>query len=134
MLKSLMPYPVAGNPEGIQITDLALLQTQAVIQKYEDAGQGKDLIQKSEVAGDLENPNLLKAIQEARNGMLSGDMEKIIQQRGQYDKTPSPPLADLLFWAYEQEGDTALAEAQSQPEKIYIGVIGNRPTNIMSRP
>ncbi len=114
LLKPLMSYPVAGYPEGIHITDLALLQTQAAIQKHEGADRGKDLIKKSEVAGDLENPDLLQAIQAARNGMLSGDTAKIIQQRSQFDKTPSPPLADLLFWAYEQEGDATFAEAQSQ--------------------
>ncbi len=117
MLKSVMSYPIAGYPEGIHITDLALLQTQAAIQKYEGPDRGKNLIKKSEVAGDLENPELLQAIQTARHGMLSGDTAKIVQQRGQYDKTLSPPLADLLFWAYEKEGDNVFAGAQSQSGK-----------------
>lgn len=118
LLKSVMSYPVAGYPEGIHITDLALLQTQAAIQKYEGLDRGQDLIKKSEVAGDLDNPELLQAIQAARNGMLVGDTAKILQQRGQYDKTPSPPLADLLFWAYEQAGDNQFADAQSRSEAL----------------
>lgn len=110
-LKKTAFYPAPGHKEGLNISDISIKQTKAAIQQYEGPERGSEIGADEEAAGGVDDPDLLKAIQAARTGLMAGNPQKIIEQHKQYEETPSIQLGHLLNWAYQVEGDTALEEA-----------------------
>ena len=110
-LKKVSSYPAPGQKEGLIISDISIKQTRAAIQQYEGPERASDIGEDEEAAGGVDDPDLLKAIQAARTGLMAGKPQKIIEQHKQYEETPSIQLGHLLHWAYQVEGDTALEEA-----------------------
>lgn len=110
-LNKVGPYPAPGQKEGLNIADISLKQTKAAIQQYEGPERGRDIGDDEEAAGGVDDPDLLKAIQAARTGLIAGNPKKIIEQHPQFAETPSVQLGHLLNWAYQVEGDSAVEEA-----------------------
>ncbi len=111
-LKKVASYPAPGHKEGLNISDISIRQAQVAIQQYEGSERGGEIGEDDEAAGGVDDPDLLKAIQAARTGLMAGNPQKIIEQHKQYEETPSIQLGHLLNWAYQVEGDTALEEAE----------------------
>ena len=110
-LNKVGPYPAPGQKEGLNVADISLKQAKAAIQQYEGPERGGDIGDDDEAAGGVDDPDLLKAIQAARTGLMAGDPKKVIEQHRQFEETPSVQLGRLLNWAYQVEGDTAVEEA-----------------------
>ena len=110
-LNKVAPYPAPGQKEGLNVADISLKQTKAAIQQYEGPERGSGIGDDEDAAGGVDDPELLKAIQAARTGLMAGNPQKVIEQHRQYEETPSIQLAQLLNWAYQVEGDTAFDEA-----------------------
>ena len=104
-------YPAPGQKDGLNIADITLKQTKAAIQQYEGPERGSDIGDDEEAAGGVDDPDLLKAIQAARTGLMAGNPKKVIEQHKQFEETPSVQLGHLLNWAYQVEGDSAVEEA-----------------------
>ncbi len=111
-LNKLGPYPAPGQTDGLNIADISLKQTKAAIQQYEGPERGSDIGNDEEAAGGVDDPELLKAIQAARTGLMAGNPKKVIEQHPQFEETPSVQLGHLLNWAYQMEGDSAVEEAK----------------------
>ncbi len=110
-LNKVGSYPAPGQKEGLNIADISLKQAKAAIQQYEGPERGADIGDDEEAAGGVDDPELLKAIQAARTGLMAGNPQKVIEQHKQFEETPSVQLGHLLNWAYQVEGDTAVEEA-----------------------
>ncbi len=110
-LNKVGAYPAPGQKDGLNIADISLKQTKAAIQQYEDPERGGDIGDDEEAAGGVDDPDLLKAIQAARTGLMAGNPKKVIEQHRQFEETPSVQLGHLLNWAYQVEGDAAVEEA-----------------------
>jgi tetratricopeptide (TPR) repeat protein len=110
-LKKVAPYPTPGQKHGLDISDISLQQTKAAIQQFEGPDRGSDIVDDEQAAGGVDDPELLKAIQAARTGLIAGNPKKVIEQHQQFEETPSVQLGHLLNWAYQAEGDTAFEEA-----------------------
>ena len=110
-LNKVAPYPAPGQKEGLNMSDISLKQAKAAIQQYEGPDRGDGIGDDEEAAGGVDDPDLLKAIQAARTGLMAGNPRKIIEQHKQFEETPSIQLGQLLNWAYQVEGDIALEEA-----------------------
>jgi tetratricopeptide (TPR) repeat protein len=110
-LNKVAPYPAPGQKDGLNMADISLKQTKAAIQQYEGPERGADIGDDEEAAGGVDDPDLLKAIQAARTGLMAGNAKKIIEQYPQFEETPSVQLGHLLNWAYQAEGDSAVEEA-----------------------
>jgi tetratricopeptide (TPR) repeat protein len=111
-LNKVAAYPAPGQKDGLNIADISLKQTKAAIQQYEGPDRGRDIGDDEDAAGGVDDPDLLKAIQSARTGLIAGDPKKIIAQHSQYEETPSVQLGHLLNWAYQVEGDSAVEDAR----------------------
>ncbi len=111
-LNKVADYPAPGQKDGLNIADISLKQTKAAIQQYEGPERGRDIGGDDEAAGGVDDPDLLKAIQVARTGLMAGNPKKIIEQHPQFEETPSVQLGHLLNWAYQVEGDSAVEEAK----------------------
>jgi tetratricopeptide (TPR) repeat protein len=110
-LNKVGPYPAPGQKDGLNIADISLKQTKAAIQQFEGPERGGDIGDDEEAAGGVDDPDLLKAIQAARTGLIAGNPKKVIEQHKQFEETPSVQLGHLLNWAYQTEGDAAVEEA-----------------------
>ncbi len=110
-LNKVGAYPAPGQKDGLNIADISLKQTKAAIQQYEGPERGSDIGDEEEAAGGVDDPELLKAIQAARTGLMAGNPKKVIEQHKQFEETPSVQLGHLLNWAYQVEGDSAVEEA-----------------------
>jgi tetratricopeptide (TPR) repeat protein len=110
-LNKVGAYPAPGQKDGLNISDISLKQTKAAIQQFEGPERGGDIGDDEEAAGGVDDPELLKAIQAARTGLMAGNPKKIIEQHNQFEETPSVQLGHLLNWAYQAEGDAAVEEA-----------------------
>lgn len=113
-LNKVGSYPAPGHEDGLNIADISLKQTKAAIQQYEGPERGGDIGDDEEAAGGVDDPDLLKAIQIARTGLMAGHPKKVIEQHPQFEETPSVQLGHLLNWAYQVEGDSAVEEANKQ--------------------
>ncbi|MDH3256878.1 MAG: tetratricopeptide repeat protein, partial [Nitrospinota bacterium] len=111
-LNKVGSYPAPGLKDGLNIADISLKQTKAAIQQYEGPERGGDIGDDEEAAGGVDDPDLLKAIQAARTGLMAGNPKKVIEQHNQFEETPSVQLGHLLNWAYQVEGDSAVEEAR----------------------
>lgn len=110
-LNKVGAYPAPGQKDGLNIADISLKQTKAAIQQFEGPERGGDLGDDEEAAGGVDDPELLKAIQAARTGLIAGNPKKVIEQHKQFEETPSVQLGHLLNWAYQMEGDAAVEAA-----------------------
>ena len=110
-LNKVGPYPAPGQKEGMNIADISLKQAKAAIQQYEGPERGAEIGDDEDAAGGVDDPELLKAIQAARTGLMAGNPKKVIEQHKQFEETPSVQLGRLLNWAYQVEGDSAVEEA-----------------------
>jgi tetratricopeptide (TPR) repeat protein len=110
-LNKVGAYPAPGQKDGLNIADISLKQTKAAIQQFEGPERGGDIGDDEEAAGGVDDPELLKAIQAARTGLMAGNPKKVIEQHKQFEETPSVQLGHLLRWAYQMEGDSAVEEA-----------------------
>jgi len=110
-LNKVGAYPAPGQQEGLNIADISLKQARAAIQQYEGPERGGDIGGDEDAAGGVDDPELLKAIQAARTGLMAGNPQKVIEQHKQFEETPSVQLGHLLNWAYQVEGDSAVEEA-----------------------
>ena len=110
-LNKVGPYPAPGLKDGLNIADISLKQARAAIQQYEGPERGADIGDDDDAAGGVDDPELLKAIQAARTGLMAGNPKKVIEQHKQFKETPSVQLGHLLNWAYQVEGDFAVEEA-----------------------
>ena len=110
-LNKIAPYPAPGQQDGLNIADISLKQAKAAIQQYEGPERGSDIGDDEGAAGGVDDPDLLKAIQAARTGLMAGNPAKVIEQHKQFEETPSVQLGHLLNWAYQVEGDSAVEEA-----------------------
>ena len=110
-LNKVAPYPAPGQKDGLNIADISLKQTKAAIQQYEGPERGENIGEDEGAAGGVDDPDLLKAIQAARTGLMAGNPKQVIEQHSQYEETPSVQLGHLLNWAYQVEGDSAVEEA-----------------------
>ena len=128
-LNKVAPYPSPGSKEGLNISDISLKQTKAAIQQYEGPERGHGIGDDEEAAGGVDDPELLKAIQAARTGLMSGNTQKVIEQHRQHEETPSIQLAQLLNWAYQVEGDTAFDEANKLFGKKALDKLQGAQTN-----
>ena len=111
-LNKVAPYPAPGQKDGLNIADISLKQTKAAIQQYEGPERGAGIGEDEGAAGGVDDPDLLKAIQAARTGLMAGNPRKVIEQHSQFEETPSVQLGHLLNWAYQVEGDSAAEEAK----------------------
>jgi tetratricopeptide (TPR) repeat protein len=111
-LNKVGPYPAPGQKDGLNIADISLKQTKAAIQQYEGPERGAGIGDDEDAAGGVDDPDLLKAIQAARTGLMAGNPKKVIEQHSQFEETPSVQLGNLLNWAYQVEGDSAFDEAK----------------------
>jgi tetratricopeptide (TPR) repeat protein len=111
-LNKVSPYPAPGHKDGLNIADISLKQTKAAIQQFEGPERGADIGDDEQAAGGVDDPDLLKAIQAARTGLIAGEPKKVIEQHKQFEETPSVQLGHLLNWAYQVEGDSAVEEAR----------------------
>ena len=110
-LNKVGAYPAPGQKDGLNIADISLKQAKAAIQQYEGPERGGDIGDDEDAAGGVDDPELLKAIQAARTGLMAGNPQKVIEQHRQFEETPSVQLGHLLNWAYQMEGDSAVEEA-----------------------
>jgi tetratricopeptide (TPR) repeat protein len=110
-LNKVGAYPAPGQKDGLNIADISLKQAKAAIQQYEGPERGGDIGDDEDAAGGVDDPELLKAIQAARTGLMAGNPKKVIEQHKQFEETPSVQLGHLLNWAYQMEGDSAVEEA-----------------------
>jgi tetratricopeptide (TPR) repeat protein len=110
-LNKIGAYPAPGQKDGLNIADISLKQAKAAIQQYEGPERGGDIGDDEDAAGGVDDPELLKAIQAARTGLMAGNPKKVIEQHKQFEETPSVQLGHLLNWAYQMEGDSAVEEA-----------------------
>ena len=110
-LNKVGAYPAPGQKEGLNIADISLKLAWAAIQQYEGPERGGDIGDDEDAAGGVDDPQLLKAIQAARTGLMAGNPKKVIEQQKQFEETPSVQLGHLLNWAYQMEGDSAIEEA-----------------------
>ena len=110
-LNKIGAYPAPGQKDGLNIADISLKQARAAIQQYEGPERGGDIGDDEDAAGGVDDPELLKAIQAARTGLMAGNPKKVIEQHKQFEETPSVQLGHLLNWAYQMEGDSAAEEA-----------------------
>jgi len=110
-LNKLGAYPAPGQKDGLNIADISLKQAKAAIQQYEGPERGGDIGDDEDAAGGVDDPELLKAIQAARTGLMAGNPKKVIEQHKQFEETPSVLLGHLLNWAYQVEGDSFVEEA-----------------------
>ena len=110
-LNKVGAYPAPGQKDGLNIADISLKQARAAIQQYEGPERGADIGDDEDAAGGVDDPELLKAIQAARTGLMAGNPKKVIEQHKQFEETPSVQLGHLLNWAYQLEGDSAVEEA-----------------------
>ena len=114
ILNCLTPFPIPGQKEGFSITDLLLMQTQRAIEQFEEVEAGAEDFGANQDASLLDDNDLLTAIIEARNGLLTGDTAKILKHAKQYEQTPSLQLGNLLHWAYITMGNPLFAQAQGK--------------------
>ena len=123
LLKSITPFPVPGQYKGFSITDFLLLQTQGAIEQYQEVEVGAEDFGANQDTAILEDPNLLKAIQEARNGLLKGDPDQVLKQASQYQQTPSLQLGNILHWAYVKLGGALLSQGISKSGEEALGLV-----------
>ena len=111
-LNKVAAYPAPGQKDGLNIADISLKQTKAAIQQYEGPERGAGIGEDENAAGGVDDPDLLKAIQAARTGLIAGNPKQVIEQHSQFEETPSVQLGHLLNWAYQVEGDSAYEESK----------------------
>ncbi len=121
IIKSLTNFPLPGQNDEVDVTNAARLQTQIAIHSWEapkeNANDSKNL--KETIAKAKESPELLTAIVTAQNALITGDLEGVLDQTKQYEKTPSPQLGELLSWALILKGKTFIsAVATANQEDI----------------
>ncbi len=128
VIQSVATYPSNYENEEIPVTDIALTQIEETVQNYEGQQKAKNL-NFEKVSFDSKNQDLVEAIKNARFGFMAGEPERILNQRKQYDITPTPQLSSLLTWAYLTVGESHLNNAIETSIDKMIPLLEKAETN-----
>ena len=109
LIQSVSPFPIPGqNPsDAIDITRTFSGEMENSIGQFERSKNSKE---SDETASSKERRDEIGSILSAQSYLLAGQPDRVLTYRKQYDQTPSPVLAELLYWASVIKGDDLMRE------------------------
>lgn len=117
LAQSISPFQIPGqNPrDAIDITRTFSGEMENSISQFERSKKSKA---SDETAVTQNRRDEISSILSAQSYLLAGQPDRVLTYRKQYEQTPSPALAELLYWASVIKGDDLMREfgAQKNPE------------------
>ncbi len=109
LAQSISPFQIPGqNPnDAIDITRTFSGEMENSIGQYE---RSKKFKPSDETAASQKRRDEISSILSAQGYLLAGQPDRVLTYRKQYDQTPSPALAELLYWASVIKGDDLMQE------------------------
>ncbi len=116
LLKDLANFPLPGQNQEVGVTNATRIQLQMAAAQLEspkqDSAENKGM--KEALAKAMEAPDLIASIVKAQSALMKGDMDGVLAQREQFEKTPSPQLGELMGWAWMSKGKSSFDQAESK--------------------
>ena len=115
-ISSIAPFPLPGRAGELNVTQTFQDDLQYAIKEFEGtdgkAKEGKE--GSSSIRPDSEQ---VKTIFAAQQHLLAGQPDKVLKYRDEYDKNPSPAMADLLYWASVMQGNALRDQVKQAKNK-----------------
>jgi len=115
-IQSIAPFPIPGQTPNntIDITRAFISEMEHSISQFELSANSKA---PAETTVSPKRRDEIRAVLSAQGHLLAGQPDRVLTYRKQYDQTPSPLLAELLYWASVIKGDELMREYSSEENK-----------------
>jgi tetratricopeptide (TPR) repeat protein len=113
-LKSITPFPIPGQSDVIDITRTFSGEMENSISQFEQLKNSKT---PEKAAISKERRDEIRAVLSAQGYLLAGQPDRVLTYQKQYDQTPSPALAELLYWASVIKGDDLMQNFNATENK-----------------
>lgn len=109
--QSIAPFPIPGQNDVIDITRTFNGEMENSISQFEQSTNSKA---SDKTTVSRERRDEIRSILSAQGYLLEGQPDRVLTYQKQYDQTPSPALAELLYWASVMKGDDLMQKFSSQ--------------------
>jgi len=109
-LKAITPFPIPRQNDVIDITRTFSDEMENLISQFEPSMNSKA---SGETTVSKERRDEIRAVLSAQGYLLAGQPDRVLTYQKQYDQTPSPALAELLYWASVIKGDELMRKISS---------------------
>ena len=113
---SIAPFPLPGRAGELNVTQTFQDDLQYAIKEFEGT-DGKTNVGKDGSSLARPDSDQIKAIFTAQQHLLAGEPDKVLKFRDEYDKNPSPVMADLLYWASVMQGNVLRDQVKQAKDK-----------------